>query len=141
MESYPITWNYSNATLTGAVSSAEAESVVSFSILPENGYEVTGVTARTEAGPVTVNVSGSTYSFTMPAASVTVTVLTALAPRTSDLTVNFDSGVGYVSADIHSDEVSFSEPGSAQDVTYVPGEERSFTAALVDGYRISSVPG
>ena len=141
VESYPITWNYSNATLTGAVSSAEAESVVSFSILPENGYEVTGVTARTETGPVTVNVSGSTYSFTMPAASVTVTVLTALAPRTSDLTVNFDSGVGYVSADINGDEVSFSETGSAQDVTYVPGEENSFTAALVDGYRISYVNG
>lgn len=141
VESYPITWNYSNATLTGAVSSAEAESVVSFSILPENGYEVTGVTARTETGPVTVNVSGSTYSFTMPAASVTVTVLTALAPRTSDLTVNFDSGVGYVSADINGDEVSFSETGSAQAVTYVPGEENSFTAALVDGYRISYVNG
>ena len=141
VESYPIDWEYSNATLTGAVSSAEADSTVSFSVLPANGYEIEGVTARTSTGSVTVNVSGSTYSFTMPAAAVTVTVLTALAPQTSDLTVNFDSGVGYVSANINGETVSFPETGSDQEVSYIPGEENAFTAALVNGYRLSYVNG
>ena len=141
VESYPIEYEYENATLTGAVSSAEADSTVSFSVLPANGYEVDGVTARASTGAVTVNVSGSTYSFTMPAAAVTVTVLTALAPQTSDLTVNFDSGVGYVSANINGESVSFSETGSAQEVSYIPGEINAFTAALVNGYRLSYVNG
>lgn len=141
VESYPIDWKYSNATLTGAVSSAEAGSPVSFSVLPANGYEVTGVTASANEAPLQVNVSGSSYYFIMPSAAVTVTVLTKLAPKNTDLRVNFDSGVGYVSANINGGSYAFSDTGESKEISYIPGAENAFTAALVNGYRISYVNG
>ena len=141
VESYPIDWKYSNATLTGAVSSAEAGNPVSFSVLPANGYEVTGVTASANEAPLQVNVSGSTYYFIMPSAAVTVTVLTELAPKNTDLRVNFDSGVGYVSANINGGSYAFSDTGDSKEISYIPGAENAFTAALVNGYRISYVNG
>lgn len=141
VENYPIDWKYSNATLTGAVSSAEAGNPVSFSVLPANGYEVTGVTASANEAPLQVNVSGSTYYFIMPSAAVTVTVLTALAPQNTDLRVNFDSGVGYVSASINGGSYAFSDTGDSKEISYIPGAENAFTAALVNGYRISYVNG
>ena len=141
VENYPIDWKYSNATLTGAVSSAEAGNPVSFSVLPANGYEVTGVTARANEAPLQVNVSGSTYYFIMPSAAVTVTVLTELAPKNTDLRVNFDSGVGYVSANINGGSYAFSDTGDSKEISYIPGAENAFTAALVNGYRISYVNG
>lgn len=141
VENYPIDWKYSNATLTGAVSSAEAGNPVSFSVLPANGYEVTGVTARANEAPLQVNVSGSTYYFIMPSAAVTVTVLTELAPQNTDLQVNFDSGVGYVSANINGGSYAFSDTGDSKEISYIPGAENAFTAALVNGYRISYVNG
>lgn len=141
VENYPIDWKYSNATLTGAVSSAEAGSPVSFSVLPANGYEVTGVTASANEAPLQVNVSGSSYYFIMPSAAVTVTVLTELAPKNTDLRVNFDSGVGYVSANINGGSYAFSDTGDSKEISYIPGAENAFTAALVNGYRISYVNG
>ena len=141
VENYPIDWKYSNATLTGAVSSAEAGSPVSFSVLPANGYEVTGVTASANEAPLQVNVSGSSYYFVMPSAAVTVTVLTELAPQNTDLQVNFDSGVGYVSANINGGSYAFSDTGDSKEISYIPGAENAFTAALVNGYRISYVNG
>ena len=141
VENYPIDWKYSNATLTGAVSSAEAGSPVSFSVLPANGYKVTGVTASANEAPLQVNVSGSTYYFIMPSAAVTVTVLTELAPQNTDLRVNFDSGVGYVSANINGGSYAFSDTGDSKEISYIPGAENAFTAALVNGYRISYVNG
>lgn len=141
VENYPIDWKYSNATLTGAASSAEAGNPVSFSVLPANGYEVTGVTASANEAPLQVNVSGSTYYFIMPSAAVTVTVLTELAPQNTDLRVNFDSGVGYVSANINGGSYAFSDTGKSKEISYIPGAENAFTAALVNGYRISYVNG
>ena len=141
VENYPIDWKYSNATLTGAVSSAEAGIPVSFSVLPANGYEVTGVTASANEAPLQVNASGSTYYFIMPSAAVTVTVLTELAPKNTDLRVNFDSGVGYVSANINGGSYAFSDTGDSKEISYIPGAENAFTAALVNGYRISYVNG
>ena len=141
VENYPIDWKYSNATLTGAVSSAEAGIPVSFSVLPANGYEVTGVTASANEAPLQVNASGSSYYFIMPSAAVTVTVLTELAPKNTDLQVNFDSGVGYVSANINGGSYAFSDTGDSKEISYIPGAENAFTAALVNGYRISYVNG
>ena len=65
----------SGGKVTASAASAKAGDKVTLTLTPDDGYQVTGVTVTDKNGkdvPVTKNDDG-TYSFTMPAAAVTVT--------------------------------------------------------------------
>ena len=65
----------SGGKVSASAASAKAGDKVTLTLTPDNGYQVTGVTVTDKNGkdvPVTKNDDG-TYSFTMPAAAVTVT--------------------------------------------------------------------
>lgn len=138
--SYPISYDYENATLTGAESSAEENATVQFSVLPANGYEVVSVSAASASGSIQVTKSDATYSFTMPAEAVTVTIVTTISAVNADVTVNFDDGVGYVFADVEGD-VSWSATGASREVSYLPGKAYAFTAQLASNRAIAYVNG
>ena len=75
---YNINYNYSNVTLSNTISSAEQNTIISFTVTPSTGYQINNVTVtRTDNNTnISVSRSGSTYSFTMPDSDVTVNVYT-----------------------------------------------------------------
>ncbi len=75
---FSLTVVSANGQVTGVPATAVSGQTVSFTITPVAGYTVTDVTVTwvdgEDSGSVTVNESSGTYSFSMPAKNVTVTV-------------------------------------------------------------------
>lgn len=75
---FSITVVSANGQVTGVPATAVSGQTVSFTITPVAGYTVTDVTATwvdgEDSGSVTVTESSGTYSFSMPAKNVTITV-------------------------------------------------------------------
>lgn len=63
--------NVENGTITVDKESAIAGETITLTIAPENGFELESLTINGEAATVT----GNTYTFTMPAENVTITVI------------------------------------------------------------------
>lgn len=94
-DSYAITYpNPSNYTITNKshASSAHYGETVSFTVTASSGYRITGVTYTPTGGSAQNCTAGSnnTYSFTMPAANVTISVSTV-----QTYTVTLTAGEGF----------------------------------------------
>jgi hypothetical protein len=70
---YKVTVNSADATVEGVAEKYAADTVVTFAVKANSGYEVVSVMMNTTA--LSVNDEGN-YSFTMPAEAVTITVTT-----------------------------------------------------------------
>lgn len=100
---------------------------VSFTVNCEEGYEINSVIASPS---VSFDVVGSTYSFTMPNENVTISVTAkeSSAADTYSVTIQKDSGVGYVNK---SNPADFSK---VEEGTIV-----AFSFKINDGYEFVSV--
>ena len=69
-----ITGNNSQGTVTASPNGGEEGTPITLTIEPATGYELDAISATSDGNPFTLNGSGNTRTFTMPAANVTVTV-------------------------------------------------------------------
>lgn len=126
---YNINYIYTNATLSNTVSSAEANTIVSFTATPSTGYQIKNVTVtRTDNNTnISVSQSGSTYSFTMPDSDVRVSVYAIQEEPEPEPTI--------YSIDYNYSNVTLSN------ATYNSEANRtvSFTVTPSSGYQIDSV--
>ena len=126
---YNINYIYTNATLSNTVSSAEANTIVSFTATPSTGYQINSVIAtRTDNNTnISVSQSGSTYSFTMPDSDVRVSVYTIQEEPEPEPTI--------YSIDYNYSNVTLSN------ATYNSEANRtvSFTVVPSSGYQVDSV--
>ena len=109
------------------LSAVSAGTSVSFTVSCADGYEINSVQASPS---VSFDIVGSTYSFTMPNENVTISITTkeSSTEETYVVTINKDSGVGYVNE---------SNPG---DFTKVEsGIQVAFSFTVNDGYELVSV--
>lgn len=93
----PVGGNITIASVTGGAAKvsanpAKAGDTVTIALTPAPGYVSNGVSVKTSAGTaVKVNGSGNSYTFVMPAASVTVTPSFALSDNKASISVNSNS--------------------------------------------------
>lgn len=115
---YNIIYHYSNATLTNIPSSAEANSIVSFIVTANSGYNIDSVLAqRTNGNNISITKSGSTYSFTMPDSDVIVTVLTSeVVTYKTNLILTFDNNISSVYATIKDQLYTWSNSGQSNTI-------------------------
>lgn len=125
---YNINYNYSNATLSNTISSAEANTIVSFTAIPSTGYQINNVIAtRTDNNTnISVSQSGSTYSFTMPDSDVRVSVYTIQEqkPEPTIYKINYNYNNVVLSDAIYNSEAN---------------RMVSFTVVPSSGYQVDSV--
>lgn len=109
------------------LSAVSAGTSVSFTVSCSDGYEINLVQASPS---VSFDIVGSTYSFTMPNENVTISVTTkeSSAEDTYVVTINKDSGVGYVNKSNPADFTKVEE-----------GTVVAFSFAINSGYELVSV--
>lgn len=130
INNYDITYDpavASHCTYTTTPDNANYNTTVNLEITPDDNYVVSSVTTSPS---VTVTDNGdNTYSFTMPASDVTVTVVTALA----SVTVNYGAGAnGSLAAEQGGESIGVS--GSTVD----GGSTVNFTASPNTGYEVEA---
>jgi hypothetical protein len=88
-----VTSGIPNGSITADSTSAAAEATINLTISPNTGYRLKTLSVtQTDGTSVTVNGSGNSRSFTMPAANVTVNAVFELVPSTT-YTVTVTSGI------------------------------------------------
>ena len=116
--------NYTAAFVAGSSSPAVAGSTVNFTVVPEEGYEITIVTI----GSITLNAVNGVYTINGIAADTTIKAEAELIPDPVTYTVTLPSGTGYTAAFV----AGSTSPAAAGSVV-------NFTVVAEAGYEIIKV--
>jgi hypothetical protein len=72
----------SHGTVAASLTSAAANAAITLTVTPDTGYRLQADSLKVNGGDVAVTTAGTGYTFTMPAANVTVTAVFELIPVT-----------------------------------------------------------
>ena len=122
-QSYTISIERSitNGTVSSNKTSARAGETVVLTVTPSNGYELSTITAAVDSNSVTVNGTGNTRTFIMPANNVTVNA------QFTQITYSISVAENIAHGSVTADKSSAAE-----------GETVTLTATPANGYQFSA---